>query len=104
MALQSLPLIFTIFNFSAGNPGFRDWPKLILPLEAPQSSGKVPKPGGPEMDPKMDPSQMPKKLQPPLNSMLFRASGLPIRYPILDPFWGPDPHFLKEILKDLINI
>ena len=59
---------------------------------------------GSRNDPQTGPLSEAKKLQNPLNSLIFRASGLPIRHPILDPFLGPDHHFLKEILTDLIII
>ena len=106
MTIQFLRLISSFFNFLALNPGFQDWPKVILPMEVPHNSSefwKSCKIWGARSGSHNGPLSDPRKSQNPLNSLLSGASGLLVRYPILDLFWGPDTHFLKEMLKDLID-
>ena len=60
---------------------------------------KNPNVRGSQNDPKIGHLWKAKKLQNPLNSLLFRARGLPKRGPFWEPLLVPGLHFLKEIIN-----
>ena len=87
------------FNFSPGNTGFQESPKLILPWEAPQDSAQVPKSVGPEMNPNWTPLRG-QKAGNPFEFIMFQSLWAPHEVPNFGPRLGaPTLISLRESLR-----